>query len=108
MCYNRGDAGHISTKCTKPTKENAGGKVFALNVEEGPELDNLTTGIPFINNTPLIAIIDTGAMYSFISLGCAKRLNIGMLPMLRGIVIDTLTNGPVTTSLVSVLIILLM
>ena len=33
VCYNCGDVGDISTKCTKPKKESSG-KVFALNVEE--------------------------------------------------------------------------
>jgi len=38
-CYNYGEAGHLSTKCTKPKK--AEGKVFALNVEEVEQPDNL-------------------------------------------------------------------
>jgi len=55
-----------------------------------------------MNSTPLIAIIDTGATHSFISLSCAKSLNLAMSLMLRGMVIDTPTNGSVTTSLVCV------
>jgi hypothetical protein len=38
-CFNSGDAGHISTKCTKP--KMVAGKVFALNVEEVEQPDNL-------------------------------------------------------------------
>jgi len=60
----------------------------------------LISGICFINNTLLLAIIDIGASHSFISLGCAKRLNHVMSPMLRGMVIDTSVNGSVTTTLV--------
>jgi len=71
-----------------------------LNVEEVTEPDNLISGICFINNTLLLAIIDIGASHSFISLGCAKRLNHVMSPMLRGMVIDTSVNGSVTTTLV--------
>jgi len=56
----------------------------------------------FINSTPLIAIIDTGATHSFISLGCVERLNLVLTLMLRGMVIDTLANGSTTTSLVCV------
>jgi len=37
--YNCDEAGHISTKCTKPKK--AAGKVFALNVEEVRQPNNL-------------------------------------------------------------------
>lgn len=102
FCNNCGEAEHISTKCTKPKKEKVGGKVFALNVEEVQEPDNLIRGMCFNNSTPLIVIIDTGATHSFISLSCAERLNIVMTPMLRWMVIDTPTNSSVTTSLVCV------
>jgi len=72
VCYNCKETGHISAKCMKPKK--AGGKVFVLNVEESQEPNNLIRVIWFINSTPLITIIDTGAPHSFISLGCAERL----------------------------------
>jgi len=54
----------------------------------------------FINSTPLIAIIDTAATHSFISVSCVERLNLVVTPLLRGMVINTLTSGSVTTSLV--------
>jgi len=54
----------------------------------------------FINSTPLIAIIDTGATHSFISVSCVQRLNLVVTTLSRGMVIDTLANGLVTTSLV--------
>ncbi|XP_050890552.1 uncharacterized protein LOC127095958 [Lathyrus oleraceus] len=41
-----------------------------------------------------------GATYSFISLDCAKRLDLKLSYMVGSMVIDTSTNGPVTTSLV--------
>jgi len=52
--------------------------------------------------TPLTVIVDMGATHSFILLSCAKRLNLDMSHMLRGMIIDTPVNGSVTTSLVSV------
>jgi len=54
----------------------------------------------FINSTPLIAIIDTSATHSFIASSCVERLGLVVTPLLRGMVIDTPTNGSVTTSLV--------
>lgn len=95
-CYNCGEKGHISTKCAKPKK--AAGKVFALNAEEVEQQDNLIRGMCFINSTPLIAIIDTGATHSFISVSCVERLKLVVTPLLRGMVIDTLASGSVTTS----------
>ena len=50
--------------------------------------------------TPLIAIIDIGATHSFISSCCVERLGLIVTLLLRGMVIDTPTNGSVTTSLV--------
>lgn len=38
-----------------------------------------------------------GTTRFFISLGCANRLNLVLTPMLRGVVIDTPSNGLVTT-----------
>ena len=50
--------------------------MFALNAEEVEQPDNLIQGMCFINSTPLIAIIDTGAPHSFISVSCVERLNL--------------------------------
>ncbi|XP_058784366.1 uncharacterized protein LOC131659150, partial [Vicia villosa] len=99
-CYNCGEQGHISTKCDKPKKEQAKGKVFALSGAEASTDDRLIQGTCFINGTPLIAIIDTGATHSFISLGCAKRLNLVLSDMHRSMVIDTPAMGSVSTSFV--------
>jgi len=48
----------------------------------------------------LISIIDTGSTHSFIASTCVERLGLVVTPLLRGMVIDTLANGSVTTSLV--------
>ena len=40
-CYNCGEQGHISTKCDKPKKEQARGKVFALSGSETADEDRL-------------------------------------------------------------------
>ena len=54
----------------------------------------------FINSTLLNAIIDTDATHSFIASSCVERLGLVVTPLLRGMVIDTPTNGSVTISLV--------
>jgi hypothetical protein len=46
--------------------------VFALSDEEGAEPDNLIRGICFINNSPMFAIIVTGATHSFFLLVMLK------------------------------------
>ncbi|XP_050892239.1 uncharacterized protein LOC127097793, partial [Lathyrus oleraceus] len=97
-CYNYGEKGHISTKCDKPKKEQAKGKVFALSGAEATTDDRLIQGTCFINGTPLTVIIDTGATHSFISLDCAKRLNLILSDMHRSMVIDTPAMGSVSTS----------
>ncbi|XP_050908915.1 uncharacterized protein LOC127122658 [Lathyrus oleraceus] len=96
-CYNCGEKGHIITKCNKPKKEQAKGKVFALSDADTSTEERLIRGMCFINNMPLISIIDIGAMHSFISLDCAKRLNLELSIMRGSMVIDTSAMGSVTT-----------
>jgi hypothetical protein len=99
-CFNCGEKGHISSQCDKPKKEQVKGKVFALSGAETTTDDRLIQGTCFINGTPLIAIIDTGATHSFISLDCAKRLNLILSDMRRSMIIDTPAMGSVSTSYV--------
>lgn len=61
---------------------------------------NLIRGTYFINNVELIAIIDTSANHLFISLKCPKRLDLKSYSMVRRMVIDTPTNGYVSTVLI--------
>ncbi|GAU10058.1 hypothetical protein TSUD_423720, partial [Trifolium subterraneum] len=97
-CYNCGEEGHKSPKCKKPKKVS--GKVFALNGEGADQVDNLIRGTCFIHDTPLIAIIDTGATHSFISRDCMKRLNIPVYEMSGCMNIETPASGSVITRLV--------
>ncbi|XP_050877856.1 uncharacterized protein LOC127081669 [Lathyrus oleraceus] len=102
-CFNYGNASHISTQCHKPKKTQDvkyGEKMFALSGVEASKSDNLVLGTCFINNIPLITIIDTGANYSFISIDHVKRLGLMVSAMNGNMVINTPANGSVTTSLV--------
>ncbi|GAU41957.1 hypothetical protein TSUD_135710 [Trifolium subterraneum] len=97
-CFNCGEEGHKSPECKKPKKVT--GKVFALNGEGADQVDNLIRGTCFIHDTPLIAIIDTGATHSFISMDCMKRLNIPVYEMSGCMNIETPASGLVITRLV--------
>ncbi|CAJ2661699.1 unnamed protein product [Trifolium pratense] len=97
-CFNCGEEGHKSPMCKKPKKTM--GKVFALSGDDVDQGDNLIRGTCFIYNTPLIAIIDTGATHSFISVDCMKRLSIPVSEMSGRMEIETPANGSVTTRLV--------
>ncbi|KAK2427684.1 putative mitochondrial protein [Trifolium repens] len=97
-CFNCGEEGHKSPECKKPKK--ATGKVFALSGDGSEQVDNLIRGTCFIYDTPLIAIVDTGATHSFISFECMKRLNIPVSEMLGCMEIETPASSSVTTQLV--------
>ncbi|XP_050896449.1 uncharacterized protein LOC127103225 [Lathyrus oleraceus] len=104
-CYNYGEQGHISTQCQKPKKTVAtvaqiNGRVFTLSGSEVPKTDNLIKGTYFIKNVKLTTIIDTGVTHSFISLECVMGLGLKLSPLVGSMVIDTPTNGSVTTALV--------
>lgn len=97
-CYNYGEPGHTSTHCLKPKKASTGGKVLSLKGTQTSSDDRLIRGICYINNMPLIAIIDTGATHSFIVADCVKRLGLVVSSMNREMIIETPTKGLVTTT----------
>ena len=62
-CFKYGENCHISTQSQKPKKNQdvkVGGKVFALSGAEAFKSNNLVRGTCFINDIPLITIIDNG------------------------------------------------
>lgn len=74
--------------------------MFSLSGADASKSNNLICGTCFINGIPLIIIIDTGATHSFIFVDYVKRLNLAVSAMNGNMVIDTLANGSMTTSLV--------
>lgn len=54
----------------------------------------------FINGVSLVVIIDIGATLSFISLDYINKLNLEVSFMIGLMIIDTPTNGSVTTTMV--------
>jgi len=52
--------------------------VFALTDTQTENEDRLIRGTCYFNNTPLIAIIGTGATHCFIAIDCAAKLNLAM------------------------------
>ena len=61
---------------------------------------NLIRGICFINNIPLITIIDMDVAHSFISVACVSRLKLEVSTMNGSMIIDTQASSSVTISLV--------
>ncbi|XP_050920273.1 uncharacterized protein LOC127137909 [Lathyrus oleraceus] len=101
-CYNYGELGHISTHFPKPKQASTKGKVFTLTGTQTFSDDRLIIGICYINNNPLIAIIDIGATHSFIDVDCVKRLGLVMSSMSGEMVIETPAKGSVTTTSFSI------
>ncbi|XP_050919115.1 uncharacterized protein LOC127136621 [Lathyrus oleraceus] len=99
-CYNYGEPGHINTHCPKPKKASIRGKVFALTGTQTSSDDRLIRGTCYINNIPLIVIIDTGDTHSFIVIDCVKRLGLVVSYMSGEVVIKTPAKGLETTTLV--------
>jgi hypothetical protein len=100
VCFNCNEEGHIGSQCKKPMKPQASGKVFALAGTQTATEDRLIRGTCFINSTPLIAIIDTGATHCFIASECAYTLGLVLSNMNGEMVVETPAKGSVTTSLV--------
>ncbi|XP_057724075.1 uncharacterized protein LOC130940043 [Arachis stenosperma] len=69
-CFNCGLSGHITRDCTRGRNQNAGqsqhqGRVFAVNAKDASKADPLMRGICLIGDKSLVALYDTGALYSF-------------------------------------------
>ncbi|XP_050890951.1 uncharacterized protein LOC127096424 [Lathyrus oleraceus] len=62
--------------------------------------DKLIKGTCYINNTPLVDIINIGATHSFIDVDYVKRLGLVVSSMSGEMVIETPATGSVTTTLV--------
>lgn len=60
----------------------------------------LIRGICFSNGIPLIVVIDTGATHSFIFSNCVRKLDLVMSNLSREMVIETPSQGSVTTSFI--------
>jgi hypothetical protein len=88
VCFNCNEEGHIGSQCKKPMKPQASGKVFALAGTQTATEDRLIRGTCFINSTPLIAIIDTGATHCFIASECAYMLGLVLSNMNGEMVVD--------------------
>ncbi|XP_058781838.1 uncharacterized protein LOC131656074 [Vicia villosa] len=99
ICFNCGEEGHISTQCQKPKKAQSSGKVFSLAGTQTTIKDRLIIGTCFINNTPLITIINTSATQCFIAANCVKELGLVLSSMNGEMVVDIPTKGSVPTSL---------
>ncbi|XP_050878589.1 uncharacterized protein LOC127082396 [Lathyrus oleraceus] len=87
-CFTYEENGHNSTQCVKPKKAQSEGKVFSLSGKETTASDYLIQDTCFINNIPLI-----------ISTECVIRLSLEVYAINGSMVIDTPTNGSVTTLL---------
>jgi len=66
VCFNCDEEGHISSQCKKPKKAQTSGRVFSLTGTQTENEDRLIRGTCFFNSTPLIAIIDTGAVTPYL------------------------------------------
>lgn len=98
-CYNYREPGHISTIRQIQKKAQTGGKVFALIGSQPNSSDRLIRGTCYIHDIHLIAIIDMGATHSFVYANYVRKMGLVLFTLNSGLIIDTPTNGIMTTSL---------
>ena len=100
VCFNCNEEGPIGSQCKQPKRAPTTGRVFALTSTQTDSEDRLIRGTCYLNNTPLVVIIDTGATNCFISLDCVSALGLNVSDMNGEMVVETPAKGSVTTSLV--------
>ncbi|MDV3201211.1 MAG: hypothetical protein Q8877_03420 [Sweet potato little leaf phytoplasma] len=76
------------------------GKVFTLDGDVTEDTDELIRGTSLLNDIPCQVLFNCGATHSFISVACAKRLNLSPVEMPYKLAVSTPTSASVTTSLV--------
>lgn len=105
ICYRCHAPGHLARE--RPmTKKGAGsepkpqakGRVFTLSGVKAKGVDNLIQGICFLNNEPLVVLFDSGAIHSFISCDCVKRLNLSVSSLPFQLSVTTPAKDEVLTS----------
>jgi hypothetical protein len=81
------EEGHIGSYCVLTAMKRV---ILGLNTGTQTENeDRLIRGTCYINDTPLVAIIDTGATHCFVSFDCASKLGHAMSDMNGEMVVET-------------------
>ena len=105
ICYRCGKPGHYAKDCNtgKPLnnpvfRPQTKGRVFTLSGEEATQSPDMIKGTCFLKNILLIVLFDSGAMHSFISIDCVKKLNLSLSSLPFDLLVSTPTGGKVSTS----------
>jgi len=69
-----------------------------MDGKETETAEGLIKGICFVNENPCEALFDSGATHSFISLDCAKKLELPVVEVAYKLIVSTPTNPSVITS----------
>ena len=77
-----------------PTK----GRIFTLSGKEATQSLDMIKCICFLKNTLLIALFDSRATHSFISIDCVKKLNLSLSSLPSDLLISTPIGEKVSTS----------
>ena len=93
VCFNCGQPAHFSYECPQTQQKGgssnqrpqAKGRVFTLSGQEVAQDPNMIQGTCILKNKTLIALFDSRASHSFISLTYANELELPMFLRLLGV-----------------------
>ena len=103
ICYQCKKPRHYAKDCNteKPLnnlmpRPQTKGRVFTLSREYATQSSDMIKGIYFLKNALLIALFDSVAMHSFISIDCMKKLKLPLSSLPFDLLVSTFTRGKVS------------
>ncbi|XP_050902871.1 uncharacterized protein LOC127115336 [Lathyrus oleraceus] len=102
-CFKCQGEGHVVRECPQNKVQMQGksiDQVYMLGAKKAKSNNALIAGTSLVNNHPCFVLFDCGAIHSFVSIRCMKRLGLQAIPLSPPMVVTTVMDDVVETPLI--------